>query len=451
MKKIMIRYTLLLTMVASIIAGCVDEAENPTFANDEVPRIFDWPTTNMFTMDVTDTLRLDFTVSPADGADFKWILDDEVVGTEKSFQKKFAEGGAHTLKFVVTRNGVENSRSAALTVIENIPFEPKPYNKRVVAFLSRNGTLANVDLDHITHLVITSAVVNAASETLVDTTFTGMDLKNLVKTAHSAGVYVMLQASGTIAQPQGAGLYGDYSFYNAVNDPDMQEEVIATLMKFIADNDLDGLDIYLNNTSEGALDSTKVGKFYRAILPSLPEGPNGKFFYTASVPGGWTSGQLRPAAKVSRMDWVNIHGFRYEDIPPNAPTPHSPYWAFTDLAATWESFGLPKNKIVGGIPAVGFHYFLPDDVSGVGWGNLWMYTAYEGYKNILTRDANAHTKNKLDVDDGIFYDGHPAIQEKAQYVLDQNLGGLMIWTVDNDTQDESKSLVKAAYTALGNP
>lgn len=451
MKNLMKHIALLFVMVTSIMVSCVDEPENPAFADDEVPRIFDWPIANLFTMDVTDTLRLDFAVSPADGATFQWLIDDVVVGNEKSLKKKFTEGGIHTLKFVVNRNGVENSRTAGLTVIENKPFEPKDYNKRVVAFLSRNGTLANVDLDHITHLVISSAVVDAAAATLVDTTFTGMDLKNLVKTAHSSGVYVLLQASGTIVQPQGAGPYADYSFYNAINDAEKQEAVIATLMKFIGDNDLDGLDVYLNNTSEGALDTTKVGNFYRAIIPSLPEGPNGKFFYTASVPGGWTTGQLRPAAKVSRMDWVNIHAFRYEDIPPNAPTAHSPYWAFTDLAATWEAFGLPKSKIVGGIPAVGFHYNLPDDGTVVGWGNLWMYTSYEGYKNILTRDADANTKNKLDVDDGIFYDGHPAVQQKAQYVIDQNLGGLMIWTVDNDSQDESKSLVNAAHVAFGNP
>jgi PKD repeat protein len=451
MKKLTMHFILPFVMIISAVTSCVDEPANPSFANDEVPRIFDWPTSNIFTMDVTDTLRLNFAVSPADGATFQWMVDDVVVASTKNIEKKFAEGGTHTLKFIVTRNGVENSRTASLTVIENKPFEPKAHNKRVVGFLSRNGSLANVDLDHITHLVITSAIVDAASETLVDTAFNGMDLKNLVKTAHSAGIYVLLQASGRIVQPQGAGEYADYSFYNAITDGDKQAQVISTLMKFINDNALDGLDVYLNNTSEGALDSTKVGQFYRAVIPSLPTGPNGKFFYTASVPGGWTSGQLRPAAKVSRLDWVNIHGFRYEDIPPNAPTAHSPFWAFTDLVATWEIFGLPKSKIVGAIPAVGFHYFLPDDGTVVGWGNLWMYTAYEGYKNILTRDATADTKNKIEVDDGIFYDGHPAVQQKAQYVVDQDLGGLMIWTIDNDTQDESKALVAAAYAALGNP
>jgi GH18 family chitinase len=79
-----------------------------------------------------------------------------------------------------------------------------------------------------------------------------------------------------------------------------------------------------------------------------------------------------------------------------------------------------------------------------------MFTAYESYKSILARDANAHTKSMLNVDDGIYYDGHAVVQQKAQYVLDQDFGGLMIWSLESDSRDQSKSLLKVANTALGN-
>jgi hypothetical protein len=180
----------------------------------------------------------------------------------------------------------------------------------------------------------------------------------------------------------------------------------------------------------------------------LPAGPNGKFFYTVSAQGGWLTSEYKTVVAVDRIDWINLHPFRYGEP---SITEDAPLWAFTDLAATWEGFGMPKEKIVNGIPAFGLHYIYPDDGTTVGWGNMWLYTSYDTYKSILARDAEAHTKNKLEVDDGIFYDGHPKVQQKALHVINAGLGGLMIWGIENDTQDQSKSLVKAANTALGNP
>jgi GH18 family chitinase len=93
---------------------------------------------------------------------------------------------------------------------------------------------------------------------------------------------------------------------------------------------------------------------------------------------------------------------------------------------------------------------LPTDGTTVTWGNLWLYTTYETYKSILARDASANTKSKLDVDDGIYYDGFDVLDQKAQYVKDQGYGGLMMWSIESDTKDQTKSLLKEAYTKLGN-
>ncbi len=103
------------------------------------------------------------------------------------------------------------------------------------------------------------------------------------------------------------------------------------------------------------------------------------------------------------------------------------------------------------IPAFGLHYFYPDDGTVVGWGNMWMYTSYDSYKSILARDPDAYTKNHIDVDDGIFYDGHPAVIEKANYVETAELGGVMVWGIENDTPDQTKSIVKAIKTTFENP
>jgi PKD repeat protein len=447
MKKIKSILIMSFVFTVLVITGCEDKAENPVFAEDEIPRIFNWA--NTYAIQITDVLKINVQVSPSNGATYKWFIDDVEVSSELPFTHQFEEAKNYTVKFEVTRNGVVNSRQAQVLVIK--PFVPKEYNKKMVGFLTRDGSLDDVDFSNLTHLVISSAVVGEVDgqSSLVDTTFTTLDIPLIVKAAHNAGVYVMLDVTGNLINLNGGGYYADYGFYNVIADETKRAVAISTIMKFASDNDLDGVNIYLNNTSEGpdALNAAKVKSFFEAIVPALPDGPSGEFFYSASVPGGWTTGALSSIVTIEDIDWVNIEPYRYEDL---SPTAHSPFWAFTDLAATWINFGLPKEKIVGGFPAFGLHYHMPTDGTTVTWGNLWMYTTYESYRSILERDANAHTKSKLEVDDGIFYDGHDVVQQKAQYVLDQGFGGLMIWSLESDSQDPAKSLLKVANTALGN-
>jgi hypothetical protein len=442
-----LNYISILSMVILLLTGCKKEENNPEFAKDALPRIFGWSTSNIYTINIKDSLSVGLQVSPSDGATYQWFVDEKEVTSQLGFKHLFTSAKNYTLKFAVTRNGVTNSRQAQVIVIK--PFVPKVYKKKMVGFITKDGSIDDIDFANLTHLVISSAVVGkvAGQASLVDTTFKGLDIPLIVKAAHNEGVYVMLDVTGNLVNINGSGLYADYGFFNVIADPTTQAEAITTVMKFAKDNNLDGINVYLNNTSEGSLNEGKVESFFRAIPASLPQGPSGKFFYTASVPGGWTTSVLKIIAKVEEIDWVNLQPFRYEDL---APTAHSPFWAFADLIATWQSFGLPKEKIVGGFPAVGLHYKMPKDGSVVGWGNLWMYTTYESYKSLLQVDATANTKNVLSVDDGIYYDGFPAVQQKAQYVVSQDLGGLMMWGLESDTRDPAKSLLKAANTALGN-
>jgi hypothetical protein len=421
---------------------------NPVFSETDVPRIFGWSTINKYFVDIKDTFNLNLKVSPENGATYTWYVDGELVGDEKQLRYKFTELRSYDVRFEVDRHGVKNYREAEVIVTK--PFEPKPYAKKVVGFMTRNGSLESINLKNITHLVISSAVVDEGYATLVDTVFTTIDIPLIVKAAHNEGVYVMLDVSGQIDLANGGPVYANYGFYNVIKDTDKRDKAITTFLKFAVDNDLDGVNIYLNNATEtdNVLKPEFTRPFFQAIADRLPEGPNGKFFYTVTAPGGWLTSEFRPVVDVEAIDWINLQPFRFGEP---GITPDAPFTGFVDVAAAWEGFGMPKEKIVNGIPAFGLHYKYPKDGTTVGWGNMWMYTTYDSYKSILALDAQAYTKNKLEVDDGIFYDGHPAVTQKAQYVLDAGLGGVMVWGIENDTQDQSKSLVNKVRLTLGNP
>lgn len=439
---------MVLPVALIFMAACEDDKDNPMFSSTDVPRIFGWSTVNKYFLDIKDTLSLGMKVSPEDGATYTWLIDGVEVANTKQLNYKFSEVKSYDIRFEVDRNGVKNYREAEVIVIK--PFVPKEYTKKVVGFMTRNGSLETINLQNITHLVISSAVVDENYETLVDTVFTSLNIPLIVTAAHNEGVYVLLDVSGQIDLANGGPVYANYGFYNVIKDEGMRDQAITTFLKFAEDNNFDGVNIYLNNATEGQgiLKTDITSAFFNAVAERLPAGPNGKFFYTATAPGGWLTSEFAPLASIEAIDWVNLQPFRY-----GAPeiTEDAPVSGFKELAATWEGFGLPKEKIVDGIPAYGLHYKYPKDGTTVGWGNMWMYTSYDSYKSILDRDADAQTKNKLEVDDGIFYDGHPSVQAKSEYVIEAGLGGVMVWGIENDTQDQSKSLVNKVRTTLGNP
>lgn len=442
------KYIKLLTFILPVLffAGCEEDPKNPEFSDDAVPRIFGWY--NTITADPGDTLRMEVQVSPSNNASFTWYLDSVPIGEGLSLEYILEEEDNESiLRFEAERNGISNYREASI-MLRGV-FSPKDANKIMVGFLTRDGSIDDIDLNNLTHLVITSAVVGEVEgqESLVDTNFTNLDIPLVAELAHGAGVYVLLDVTGQVINLNGGGYYADYGFFDVISDPVKQQEALETIIKFTVDNELDGINIYLNNTSEGYLDPDIVEGFFRAVPSYLPEGPNGKFFYTASVPGGWTTGVLQALATIEEVDWVNLHAFRYEVLESG---PHSDMNAFSGLASTWLGFGLPAEKIVVGFPAFGLHYFLPTDGTEVTWGNLWQYTLYISYRDILAMNPDANTMSMLDVDDGIYYDGQAIVQEKAQYVIDNEFGGLMMWSLESDSHDPGNSLLTTAYSALGN-
>ena len=67
-----LKYIMIIPFVltALFITSCEDEAENPSFASDELPKIFGWSTFNKYFVDVKDSLKLTMVVSPDENATY---------------------------------------------------------------------------------------------------------------------------------------------------------------------------------------------------------------------------------------------------------------------------------------------------------------------------------------------------------------------------------------------
>jgi GH18 family chitinase len=165
-----------------------------------------------------------------------------------------------------------------------------------------------------------------------------------------------------------------------------------------------------------------------------------------SVYGGWTNASLSGMVNIPDYDWINVLAFAAEDL---MPAPHASTSYFTGQIDQWRNwYSVAPSRIVGVAPAFGLCY--SGNTGDYTWGNLWQYTKYIPYRTLCTTYSNAPEVNQQSADNGLFYDGFPAIEEKAQYVVDNNLGGMALWSVESDSKDPAKSLMKKINTELGN-
>lgn len=452
-----LKYILFIITSLLVFQGCSDDEKNQSvFADDELPRIFmeQWAGTQ--TVKKGGTVKWNPEVSPSDGATYKWTLDGEVISTEKAYEQTFPELGIHELKFEVTRNGVVNSRVAKLLVVK--PFEPKEYNKKSIAYIDVfEGKVDDIDWNTVTHVVISSSLVKETRDEntgellhYVDLKFEGatLDIDNLVAIAHNYGVHVSLQISGVHDKLNGLPAYGAYDFYNIAINTEIRDLVITQVLDFVSEKNIDGVDIYFDKAHDGAFaDPAMVKAFYTEFSNRIPEknGEGKPFLLSASVVVGWTRAANAVIASIDRYDWVTFLAFAQEDL---VPSPQSSTWSCSDNAAYWTGAGLPAEKVVVGCPAFSVTYDLKGNTPT--WSDLANYLTYAPYYELFASFPDAQSVNSQAVADGLFYDGFPAIEEKAEMVKNQNYGGMALWKVNFDSKEGNKSLMKKMNEALGN-
>ncbi|NDV84310.1 glycoside hydrolase family 18 protein [Bacteroides sp. 51] len=453
MKYIHFIYALLIGL---ILAGCSDDdASNPTFDDDELPKIYmEWASTYVYGLN--DVMKYTAIVSPDDNITCRWLVDGEVVSSGLSVEHQITSPEPFTLRFEVERNGLSSYRTAQVTVTK--PFEPKPHERVVMGVLTTNGTSDYVQWDNITHLMYTSLQVEEVSPTLKLPDATALArLKTVISLAHNEGVYVIIDIAGPMNVISGVGGYNQTALNQIAINPALRTQLIANIKNFVEEYDLDGVNISMNsanNDAGGLTDHAQIAEFMKELgeaFPSQYEGERGTYFVTASIPMAWNNGdQYGYLGGVDRLDWVNLMLFGGTDL---SPVQHAPNWQIADNIAKFAGKGIPASKALVGIGAFGVKYDIPPGTSPT-WGNIDEFLAYPTYKEILAMDADAAQKEHLQMGNAqIFYTGLGTgygtnVSSKAGEAIAAGAKGMFIWTLDNDSQEASKSLTKAVYQAM---
>lgn len=244
--------------------------------------------------------------------------------------------------------------------------------------------------------------------------------KKIIKEGHKNGVKVLIAIGGWSYNE----IPLEPTFKEATSSPEKITSFANEIIAMVKQYGFDGVDMDWEHPRR---DDT-TSKQYTDLMKTLSvELKKDNLLLTSAVLAGVSAdgNVLYDAAAhtqgvIDSVDWFNIMAYDGGD-----GERHSSYDFAVKCGEYWKNTRkMPANKVVLGVPFYG-------------------RPSWRTYDEILAADSNAHTKDTALISGvEVYYNGIPTIQKKTKWAKD-NLGGVMIWEISQDTKDKEKSLLKA--------
>ncbi len=230
----------------------------------------------------------------------------------------------------------------------------------------------------------------------------------------------------------GSGIAGEFG--TAVSTPESRERLATAMVDYVRENDLAGIDIDYEEYDVIATD--KGLDNILALFRLLREKMDPDMIMTCSIAGAWLDYSTEWH---EYFDYVSIMSYDYVG---DKPVQHSSYDNFLrDISHAHEEDGMPLSKICPGIPFYG-HTWDRELLKDLNQESRLHYTV--AYHKILSYYGPTYPGVDLCERDQIgdtFYNGKPLIRQKCRYVMENGLGGLMIWQLAHDSDDDKNALL----------
>ena len=275
-----------------------------------------------------------------------------------------------------------------------------------------------LQMDVLTHIAYAFAIPTPDSRLLpLENPETAV---RLIEDAHKNQVKVLLAVGGW--SYNGAEL--EPVFVSATSTSEKTRQLGDEILAMCNEYGFDGVDM---DWEHPRVDGPSKDQYQELIL-YLADAlhAQGKLLTSAVVSGVSADGNIyydaaaHSDAVLNAVDWIHVMAYDGGD-----GERHSSYDFAVNSAAYWcGTRKMPAGKVVLGVP----FYGRP------GWA---------GYGDILAADPDAGNKDHAMVSGmDVWYNGISTIEKKAAYARN-NLGGIMIWELTQDTDDSGKSLLSA--------
>jgi GH18 family chitinase len=288
---------------------------------------------------------------------------------------------------------------------------PAPPPFRIIAYATDEIVASNIPYEQLTH--INYSFLTPKTDGTFNAINNGSKLKQIVQNGHAKGVQVLISVGG----------WGwDEQFETVAADPALRSAFVQNLRSFVDEYQLDGADIDWEYPDAG-----QSSKNFLALIRELRSAMPDKLLTTAVVSYGENALGIHPDS-LPLFDFVNV--MTYDGLD------HGTIEQFETGLAYWSERGLPKEKIVMGMP---FYSHIKDS-----------HEAGVSYAELVQTDPAAAQVNEIEYHDvAQVYNGIPTVQAKTRLALEK-AGGIMFWALDHDAQGEL-SLLNAIYQTVYEP
>lgn len=277
--------------------------------------------------------------------------------------------------------------------------------------------------DVLTHIVYAFAIPTADGK--LRPLENGATAKSIINKAHKNGVKVLLAVGGWS--------YNDtpleQTFVSATATEKKYKKLANAITAMCEKYGFDGVDMDWEHPRVDGSSGKQYEKFMVYLGKKLHK--KDKLLTSAVLSGATADGNIYYDAAahsdkvLKAVDWIHVMAYDGGD-----GERHSAYKFAVQSAKYWKNTRkLPAKKVVLGMP----FYARP---------------SWASYEDILKADKNAWKKDVTNYNGmEVWYNGMSTIKKKTKYAYN-NLGGVMIWELTQDTGVKSKSLMTAVEKAV---
>lgn len=284
------------------------------------------------------------------------------------------------------------------------------YDFKVVGYYSGdlfNEPVEKLQTDKLTHIMY-SFVIPKVDGTLHELK-NSKQLIELVDKAHKDGAKVFISLGGWSYE----GNVLEPVFKELASTTEKRKIFVENVCKMVDEYNLDGVELDWEHPNKS------TAKDYERLVIELSDALKlkGKEL-TAALNGSWYEDWAAEDTSViteealERFSFINVMAYDMNN------EDHSPIWFFENSISYWLNRGLPKEKIVMGIP-------------------LYAKPSWKQYRHIVLENPEyAYVDYAPTTPLESYYNGINTLREKTIIAL-KRAGGLMLFDVNEDTNDEN--------------
>ena len=376
----------------------------------------------------------------------------DTVKAVKTIEAKTIEAKTNEAKTIEAKTSQVKADLAASpeAVVKSTDEAVMPSNKILLGYLSDGLQPTAAQFKKMTHVAF--SFLRAADTTGAVVMTAGWDnLDQVISEAHQNGVKALISFGG-----------GEFVISKSLmGNPTNRTNLIKNIIAFMKAHNFDGFDSdwepsWIDDKAEMEAVNNVINDHYLDFIKDMRSAIDAEFgkgnkSFSAAVMNAnsiWYSEEKQIVHFPQNnwwdyLDWVALMNYD-NDVGVKHATYESVFGPEGSVAY-WTGFGIPKSKIVVGVP---FY-------ARANWGPEWLF-----YKDVIAKNPELSTainNIKHDAAAGAGekdygFNGVDIVKTKTQAAKDQDLQGIMFWQLSGDLPVENpKSLLKAMYETMVAP